>query len=238
TANFFDLEASSVPGAYDVIFCRNLLIYLTSQARSRCFRQLERWLAHGGLLFLGSAEVWMAAQAGWKVHPYPTAFACTPPEACGPAGAPPVGVRSSTPARFMASLPPAGWQIAPAPELPQAAAPPEKAPETVSTLTKGGIKQLADSGRLVEAAAAATELIRTAEPDPDLLCLGGVLQSALGKQREAERLFRKALYLDPKHLESLLHLALVKERAGRTDLARQLRRRAAAVPGTGIGDSF
>jgi chemotaxis protein methyltransferase WspC len=84
---------------------------------------------------------------------------------------------------------------------------------------------------LVEAAAAAAELIRSAEPDPELLCLAGILQSALGKQREAERLFRKALYLDPKHVESLLHLALAKERAGRADLARQLRRRAAVVPG-------
>jgi chemotaxis protein methyltransferase WspC len=231
-ANFFDLETSSMPGEYDVIFCRNLLIYLTSRARSRCFRQLERWLAHGGLLFLGPAEVWMAAKADWKVHPYPMAFACTPPEACASAGDPPVAGGSPTPARLMALLLPAGRQPAPSTEQPPVAAPAET-PGTVPTLTRDRIKQLADGGRLVEAAAAAAELIRSAEPDPDLLCLAGVLQSALGKQREAERLFRKALYLDPKHVESLLHLALAKERAGRADLARQLRRRAAVVPGTG-----
>jgi chemotaxis protein methyltransferase WspC len=233
-ANLFDLEPLSMPGAYDVIFCRNLLIYLTGQARRRCFRRLERWLAHNGLLFLGPAEVWMAAQAGWKTHPYPMAFACTFPVTGGSGGERWVVGDRSTPARPMAP-PPARWQ--PAMEQPPAAAPPEM-PGTVPTRTRDRIKQLADGGRLVEAAAAAAELIRSAEPEPDLLCLAGILKSALGKPREAERLFRKALYLDPKHVESLLHLALAKERAGRADLARQLRRRAAVVPQTGTGGSF
>lgn len=230
-ANLFDLKPSSMHGAYDVIFCRNLLIYLTGQARRRCFRRLERWLAYGGLLCLGPAEVWMATQAGWKAHPYPTAFACTRPEACEAPGESPVGGERSTPARLMALPPSAGWQ--PATQQSSAAAAPVETPGTVSRLTKDRIKQLADGGRLIEAAAAAAELIRSEGPDPDVLCLAGILQSALGKQKEAERLFRKALYLDPKHLESLLHLALLKERAGRTDLARQLRRRAATVPETG-----
>jgi chemotaxis protein methyltransferase WspC len=84
---------------------------------------------------------------------------------------------------------------------------------------------------LVEAAAAAEELMRGTTADPEVYFLTGVIQSALGNQAEAERLFRKALYLDPKHVDALLHLALSKERAGRADLAGRLRRRAAVPPG-------
>ena len=41
---------------YDVIFCRNLLIYLTADARERVERMLDRLLAADGLLVLGAAE--------------------------------------------------------------------------------------------------------------------------------------------------------------------------------------
>ena len=42
--------------AYDVIFCRNLLIYLTADARRRAERVLDRLLTADGLLVLGAAE--------------------------------------------------------------------------------------------------------------------------------------------------------------------------------------
>ncbi len=41
---------------YDVIFCRNLLIYFDAEARRRAVDTLERLLADDGLLFVGHAE--------------------------------------------------------------------------------------------------------------------------------------------------------------------------------------
>ena len=41
---------------YDVVFCRNLLIYLTPEARDRVTAALERLVATDGLLVLGAAE--------------------------------------------------------------------------------------------------------------------------------------------------------------------------------------
>jgi len=41
---------------YDVIFCRNLLIYLSSELQENLLRRLERVLVPGGFLILGEAE--------------------------------------------------------------------------------------------------------------------------------------------------------------------------------------
>jgi chemotaxis protein methyltransferase CheR len=45
------------PDAYDVIFCRNMLMYLTPEAASAVMARIARSLAPGGFLFLGPAEV-------------------------------------------------------------------------------------------------------------------------------------------------------------------------------------
>jgi chemotaxis protein methyltransferase CheR len=43
-------------GSFDVIFCRNILIYFTDDAKRRILSQLHQVLAPGGYLLLGSAE--------------------------------------------------------------------------------------------------------------------------------------------------------------------------------------
>jgi chemotaxis protein methyltransferase CheR len=45
-----------VSGTYDVIFCRNVMIYFDTDTRRRVVRQLLRHLAPGGYLFVGLAE--------------------------------------------------------------------------------------------------------------------------------------------------------------------------------------
>jgi chemotaxis protein methyltransferase WspC len=53
------LEPESFPGSahYNIVFCRNFLIYLHDQARSKTIAIIERLIAPGGLLFIGHAEV-------------------------------------------------------------------------------------------------------------------------------------------------------------------------------------
>ncbi|MFM7160270.1 MAG: CheR family methyltransferase [Planctomycetaceae bacterium] len=50
------LDSSSPAGPFDVIFCRNVLIYFDSPTRARVCERLFRALNPGGVLVLGSAE--------------------------------------------------------------------------------------------------------------------------------------------------------------------------------------
>jgi chemotaxis methyl-accepting protein methylase len=52
-----DLLAGPPPGNYDVIVCKNLLIYLSQEASLRVLRSLFLALAPRGLLFLARAEL-------------------------------------------------------------------------------------------------------------------------------------------------------------------------------------
>ena len=53
-----DLLFASVPGwsGFDLVSCRNVLIYLQNEGRNEVFGTLRRALRPGGLLFLGEAE--------------------------------------------------------------------------------------------------------------------------------------------------------------------------------------
>jgi len=43
-------------GGFDVIFCRNILIYFTNEAKKKILSQFYQILAPGGYMMLGSAE--------------------------------------------------------------------------------------------------------------------------------------------------------------------------------------
>jgi chemotaxis protein methyltransferase CheR len=50
------LEPFSLPGPFDIIFCRNVAIYFTEADKIRLFRNLTRYLARDGCLLIGSTE--------------------------------------------------------------------------------------------------------------------------------------------------------------------------------------
>lgn len=54
-----DLLADPFEDNFDLISCRNVIIYFTQDAQDRLFRQLYNSLNPGGALFLGAAEVMM-----------------------------------------------------------------------------------------------------------------------------------------------------------------------------------
>jgi chemotaxis protein methyltransferase WspC len=54
--NILDPDLLSALRPYQVIFCRNLLIYLDNDSRRRVFANLSKGLSADGLLFLGSTE--------------------------------------------------------------------------------------------------------------------------------------------------------------------------------------
>ncbi|MCW2928361.1 MAG: methyltransferase, CheR-type [Thermoleophilia bacterium] len=50
------LKASHAPGSFDLVLCRNVVIYFTPEARSQVHEMLARSLRPGGYLVIGSTE--------------------------------------------------------------------------------------------------------------------------------------------------------------------------------------
>jgi chemotaxis protein methyltransferase CheR len=46
-------------GPFDLIACRNVVIYFTEEAKDRIYRSFVSTLSHGGVLFLGGTEAMM-----------------------------------------------------------------------------------------------------------------------------------------------------------------------------------
>jgi chemotaxis protein methyltransferase WspC len=86
------------------------------------------------------------------------------------------------------------------------------------------------------ATAICERLVAEGTRDPDVYSLLGVINESGGKLDAAEDLFRKALFLDPHHFQSLVHMGLLCERHGDTDRSRLYRARAGRVLSQQEGD--
>jgi chemotaxis protein methyltransferase WspC len=223
-----------LPGTarYDVIFCRNVLIYFDRADQARAFTVLSRLLTADGWLFVGPSETAIAREHGFSPAGGPMSFGFrrAPVAADRP-------VPSGTLAKGQSTrkLPPnrrmsAAFPVRVADPASIAAAAPA-APEPTSDPVKE-LQQaiaLADAGRFDEAAARCEAHARQHGPSAATFALLGVIREAVGDLGEANASYRKALYLDPHHEEALMHLALLMERAGQDEEAGRLRARARRV---------
>jgi chemotaxis protein methyltransferase WspC len=104
---------------------------------------------------------------------------------------------------------------------------PITAPTNAARDTLNAAHELADAGRLAEAAAAINAYLEQHSPHAEAFYLLGVLADANGDTNLARSQYRKALYLDPQHAEALAHLATLLELEGDRAGARLLMQRAA-----------
>jgi chemotaxis protein methyltransferase WspC len=201
---------------YDFIFCRNLLIYFDRVTQQQAFQKLESLLAPGGTLFVGPAEVPLAHTHGYGSVNLPMAFACRR------SGAGATGKRTvplPPRARPVTTVPVAHPPLQPGPKTSVATA--ASAPEN----PLDAARKLADGGKLEEAVQLCHRHLDRHGASTQAFYLLGVIHDAQGHPA-AREFYRKALYLDPNHYESLLQLALLAEKEGDETTARNLRRRA------------
>ncbi len=191
---------------FDLVFCRNLLIYLHAAARRRTLDTLDRLLAPQGLLCMGHAEPLNLLDARFErigpegvfLYHRPTVRAFEPQRSA-----------VTSPRQEPALLPHAGPRSTPL--------------VPVDLLAQA--RQQADAGRLDVALAICQMHLNRCGPSPDLFGLMGVLHQARQEKAEAAQCFDRALYLDPAHRESLTHLMLLCRERGDHRQAERLRRR-------------
>jgi chemotaxis protein methyltransferase WspC len=221
-----DFLADEAP--YDLVFCRNLLIYLHPEARLLAINALRRLVADEGVLVLGHAEAAFAREHGFKQTGHASAFAFVKPTAHTKTEARPASRRSP---RLTGQSQPFSFPIAP--PLPAAATiaeHPRRHESDPAQLTHA--RQLGDTGQLHHALQVCGDYLKLVPASSEGHFLLGVIHDALGHPELAVACFRKVLYLDPAHREALLHLALKRDAAGDRTGAALLRARARRLPHT------
>jgi len=208
-------------GPYDIVFCRNLLIYLTPEARGRVTGALDRLVAADGLLVLGAAEP-PIIKGDWIPAGDNSVFALRrgvhAPRSPEP---PPQAARVKAPR----PAPPQASRPAAASPRPEPAAAPAATLEDV--LSEAG--SLANARRFGAALALCEAHARGVGPAPELFFLMGILHQSAGDPDRAEACFHKTLYLDATHDEALLALALLASQRGDTVMAATYRQSAARI---------
>jgi chemotaxis protein methyltransferase WspC len=217
-ANLLNLACFLDRAPFDAVFCRNALIYLDGPARQQVVHGLDGLLREAGILFTGHTELLHFLEAGYEPVDFPLSFACRKAEV----------TRREAPVR--APVPPSmvvhaarqkgGSRAKKLPEYKEASPPPKPLPGFPEA------QRLADGGDLDGAAALCARLLTAGRAEPDVYALLAVVCQAKGNEAEAEELFRKALYLDPRHYTSLVHMSLIAERRGDAEGSNRYRTRA------------
>ncbi len=212
---------------YDVIFCRNLLIYFDRATQEIAMTRLHRMLSDTGLLLIGHAEAPESLRHNFARTDYPRAFAFT--KVTEPASEP--RARKSLP-ELMAAV------SAPAPkrkareeftrtvDLKKA----DALPQTDAQMLREAAR-LANRGELREAGTLCETYLRENPTSAQAYYLLGLVRESEGKHQIAGELFKKAVYLDPNHYEAMIHLALHLARYGDAESAKKLQARAHRVLG-------
>jgi chemotaxis protein methyltransferase WspC len=227
-ANLASADFLKEEAPFDIIFCRNVLIYLTEPARKNAFAHFRRLLAPGGLLYLGHSECRLGPQAGctsWNAR-FPAAFTWQTLAATHNASATkPITHYSPVNRNSHVQLKRPAMHQSPSHEKPTVA----PVARTVTLHAQESIleraKMAANAGKLHEAESLCHAWMQQAPPDPTAFCLLGVIHQSRGDHHVAEMYYQKALFIAPDHEESLTHMLLLSQlRGDATQIANYQRR--------------
>ncbi|MEO0516654.1 MAG: CheR family methyltransferase [Cyanobacteria bacterium P01_A01_bin.116] len=238
--NVLDPQFFAEQAPYDIVFCRNLLIYLDRAARDRTFSLLNRLIRPGGLLFVGYAETNLVSPTDYSPVPYPQTFAyrhrisiTEETTASGSllahsianrlSGSSSSSVANGSPMTRGELLSSAALAVDTRPMANLRAGVAHsgaKEPASLSVTQCGPetlvlARDFADKGDLEEARRLCDRYLESRPAEAAAYLLRGELSQAIGDEAAAEECFERAVYLDAQLSEALTQLMLIKE--GRQD---------------------
>lgn len=232
--NLMDKDFLCGMQTYDAIFCRNLLIYFDRPTQTMALMKLHGLLTVHGMLFVGHAESGCVDNALFSIVRREGAFAYRKnidPQANNAtvsseekdATKPNDGLNHKKTIKRSV-------RNATTPKSSTITAMKKTFAEVLASGNDGGFlakaAQLADRGELDEAGWLCEKQLGLDACSADAYYLLAVIREAQGHLQFAQELFHKALYLDPKHYQALIHLAGHAERQGDLAAAATYRTRA------------
>jgi chemotaxis protein methyltransferase WspC len=230
--NMFSADLLSGGKMFDVIFCRNLLIYFDRAGQEQAVSTLRRLLTPKGALFVGPSESSLLLGLDFVSAKVPRAFAFhQATKGSSIIGSERAGaIRQGSNSRPQTQPRVRKPGIAVQKELGQVRLPAEPGGKPETGI--GDAISLANQGRLAEAEKLCEEQLRKHGASAQALYLIGLIRDARGETSEASQYYRKALYLDQDHEEALGHLALLLNKRGDITGARVLRHRLSRIQQT------
>jgi chemotaxis protein methyltransferase WspC len=237
--NLLDSQFLSDGQSYDIIFCRNVLIYFDSLSRKITLKNLNRLLRSEGIIFVGLSETGELANLGLEIIRLNNLF---------------VGHKKTINTQSInlndSSIDDSdtqGNQKYPILKNNHSGISPvmrvntliknsqntenqdkvQKIPRVIEKVNHNLeiIRNLADQGNLTEAVCQCQSYLNENSTNAEAYVLLGQVYQAQKLESQAEKCFQKAIYLDPKNSEALLHLTLLKEQKGDITKANILRQR-------------
>ena len=213
--SFHNLAVDELPRAMDIIVCKNVLMYLSAEARSRALGGFRDSLVNGGFLLVSPTEASMPREVGFVPAESASAVAFT-------AGITPPLPEENVPVMAEA------WMPEPEPHARASRAPtrtvrsPGQTPEDLLQ----GARSLADRGRLAQALTACRAAIAADRSGAASHYLEGTILEEMGRTAEALSSLRRALYLDPEYVMAHFSLGLLALKRGNKALSERYFRNA------------
>ncbi len=210
---------------YDFILCRNLLIYFDVATKHTAFVNLAKLLKKTGLLFIGHSEFGAVPKEIFKNMGSDYAFALcqhTHPDVV-------------TPEQKPASKKPLLKTVQRATFEQHIRATENDEDDTQDNDTDKLLQQaerLANSAQYAQAEKICQQLISKDASQVKAFYLLGLIASGKQDTEVAESMFRKTIFLEPRHYEALSHLSLLLEKKGDQKNAELFRQRASRTQST------
>jgi chemotaxis protein methyltransferase CheR len=180
---------------FDLILCRNVMIYFTPEVNRRLIGRLHNSLGDAGWLVVGAAEHGLDSYQAFRTSDAGKAriYQKLPPP-CVPLDLAPEPVAALRPRSTPSITPPAG---------------PDHGPSLTNV---EGLRQLADRGDWQSAAEYGRALLIQDGLNPQIHFYQALIFENLGKTAEAQRWLRQAIYLDRNFALAHYQLGLALER--------------------------
>jgi chemotaxis protein methyltransferase CheR len=181
------------PESFDVIFCRNVIMYFTPAVMSQVVARFARSLVPGGYLFLGSAETLRGLSTEFELRESDGTFYYQRPDPNRPRPAPTARAQPVTPTRPLTRVQPVLM------------------PKLVVDDNLDQVLDLLRLERFTEALTAMETLSGAVDADPEVLLIRAALLTHSGSLPAAERACRRLLEVDERSAGAHVLLAMCRE---------------------------
>ena len=249
--NILSGALSPHPGYYDVVFCRNLLIYFDRKTQQLTLEKLYRSLKKGAILFVGHAECSQVSEVFFNLSPYPKSFSFIKRDK--PVEKPVTVKQKENALKNKDSIKLADTKNAVTKKSATKKAVVKKAATIKAVSANSGniihktvigksserqssdhkpvidslrpAEKLANEGRYEEAEKFCGAFLEIHPDSAHAHYLLGLIKNSQGQQKVAESLLKKAIYLDPNHEPALVLSCLIAEQKGDVESVRSFKRR-------------